>query len=190
MLSASDEEIYLEIHPYLCRVLSASRIFDSQADDLLNETWKAFFAKRSQFEGRSKLKTFIIGILINRIREHRRSCRRSARHVAFEDLTVELMAFDGNPEKALENRQTLALINEALTELTDEQREAFILREVEGCATDEICSELGVTPTHVGVLIFRAKRKLRQSLERQSNSARVRRNSTLTADSRPVLMAR
>ena len=42
---------------------------------------------------------------------------------------------------------------------------AFILREVEGLDTDEICKILGVTRTNLGVLLYRVRNRLRECLE-------------------------
>jgi len=41
----------------------------------------------------------------------------------------------------------------------------FVLREVEGFPTEEICKILDVTVTNFGVLIYRARARLRECLE-------------------------
>ena len=41
----------------------------------------------------------------------------------------------------------------------------FILREVEGFGTDEICNILEVTRTNLGVLLYRVRNRLRECLE-------------------------
>jgi len=49
---------------------------------------------------------------------------------------------------------------------------AFILREVENLATDEICRILDVNRNHLGVLLYRGRNQLRECLEiRQVNRA-------------------
>ena len=42
---------------------------------------------------------------------------------------------------------------------------AFVLREVQGYATDEICKILSVTVTNLGVMLYRARNRLRECLE-------------------------
>jgi RNA polymerase sigma-70 factor (ECF subfamily) len=42
---------------------------------------------------------------------------------------------------------------------------AFLMREVMELSTDEICKELGITPTHCWVMLHRARLALRQCLE-------------------------
>jgi DNA-directed RNA polymerase specialized sigma24 family protein len=44
---------------------------------------------------------------------------------------------------------------------------AFFLKEVEGHVSEEICNILEVSNTNLGVLLFRAKNKLRECIERK-----------------------
>ena len=44
---------------------------------------------------------------------------------------------------------------------------AFVLREVEELDTEEICKILDVTPTNFGVLLHRARARLRACLEKK-----------------------
>ena len=52
-----------------------------------------------------------------------------------------------------------------LEELPGKQRSVFLLREVEGFETPEICKILEVSRTNLGVLLFRARNRLRECLE-------------------------
>jgi RNA polymerase sigma-70 factor (ECF subfamily) len=45
------------------------------------------------------------------------------------------------------------------------QRMAFVLREIEGMDTQEICKILEVTRTNLGVLLHRVRNRLRECLE-------------------------
>jgi RNA polymerase sigma-70 factor (ECF subfamily) len=49
--------------------------------------------------------------------------------------------------------------------LPGNQREVFVLREVEGFETGEICKILDVSVTNFGVLMHRARARLRECLE-------------------------
>jgi RNA polymerase sigma-70 factor (ECF subfamily) len=51
-----------------------------------------------------------------------------------------------------------------------QQRTAFALREVEGLVSEEICKILNVTRTNLGVLMFRARNRLRECLEARGMS--------------------
>ena len=45
------------------------------------------------------------------------------------------------------------------------QRSVFVLREMEGVETEEVCKILEVTITNMGVLMHRARNRLRECLE-------------------------
>jgi RNA polymerase sigma-70 factor (ECF subfamily) len=65
----------------------------------------------------------------------------------------------------LSRKQTRTAIEDCLEGLSSNQKEAFLLREVEGEDSASICNILDVSITNLGVLLFRAKEKLRQCLE-------------------------
>lgn len=57
------------------------------------------------------------------------------------------------------------LIRGCMDGLPVNQREAFVLREVEGLETSEVCKILTVSITNFGVLMHRARARLRECLE-------------------------
>ena len=63
----------------------------------------------------------------------------------------------------------------ALTSLPEEQREVFVLREVQGLDTGEICKILAVSVTNFGVLMHRARARLRREGPRGGCRGRARR---------------
>ena len=56
-------------------------------------------------------------------------------------------------------------IDECLSAIPLQQREVFLLREVEGMESKDICNNLGISNTHLGVLIHRARHKLRECMK-------------------------
>ena len=69
------------------------------------------------------------------------------------------------PEGALGQKQFLAALEACLGALPQRTAQAFMMREHLGLDTNEICKELGVTPTHCWVMLYRARMALRQCLE-------------------------
>jgi len=166
------EKTFRDLNPILLRVLAANQIYAETAEDVVHQTWERFFTNLEQFEGRSELKTFLCGILFNKIREHRRA---AGRLVFDEDSeTVMARAFTpegwwnvspGDPSAFVYSKQISSLIGECLDGLTELQKSAFVLKEVHQEESPDICNVLGVSVSHLRVLIFRAKDKLRQCLE-------------------------
>ena len=166
------ENIFREVNPYLLRILYSHGLLEEHAEEILHESWEIFLSGLDKFEGRSQIKVFLAGIILNKIREYR---RRQKRLVFVEDSSAEMdTAFtpDGwwkqepqDPHALFQSKKVLEGLVECLEGLGQQQKEAFLLKEVEGENSEIICKILGVTITNLGVLLFRAKQNLRGCLE-------------------------
>lgn len=144
-----------------------------QAEEVVQQTWTTFFESVENFEGRSHIRTYLFGILYNKIKELWRSNKKYT--TEFEDEQLEkLFSEEGHynlspksPEQWLNSKQIGSIISELLETLPENQRLAFVLKEINGEPTEEICKILGVSITNLGVLIYRAKNKLRLQLEKR-----------------------
>lgn len=150
----------------------------ADAEDLVQDTLATFFEKRESFEGRSSVRTYLFGILYNKAKQRwRKSWREEPADPvdkAFEsrfDAAGVLRRLDGPEETAL-NAELAALIADCSAGLTQAQAAAFHLKEVERLSTAELCKTLDVTETHLGVLLFRARNKLRECLEKKWEAGR------------------
>ena len=69
------------------------------------------------------------------------------------------------PEDELFAKEARSEITDCLGGVPDRQRMAFVLREVEGLPTQEIGKILEASATNIGVMLFRARNRLRECLE-------------------------
>lgn len=142
------------------------------ARDLVQSVWATFFEIQSRFEGRSHVRTFLFGILYNKAREKRREDKRLVPDEKIEELVDSHFDERGrwrspplDPERFLQATQTMKLIEDCLDGLPLAQRMAFCLREIDDHGTSDICKILDVTVTNLGVILFRAKARLRECIE-------------------------
>ena len=164
------------MNPRLVRVLASKGIFAESAEEIIHECWETFFTNLNKFEGRSKIRTFVFGILINKIREHRRRTNRIDYEEDSEKIFERSFTQDGwwitdppDPYRIVANQQLGASIQECLEGLTDSQKAAFLLIESEGESAEDACNIMNVSVSNLRVLIFRAKDKLRACLEGQAD---------------------
>lgn len=148
----------------------------AEAEDLVQEALLVFVRSPDQFQGRSSLRTYLYGILYKKGLEHR---RKRSRELAtdpvdqiFEKRMSGPMGHWVSPPKGPED-QALAgelaqLIQECMKGLSDLQKAAFHLKEVEHLAGKDVCNVLEVTDNHLRVALFRARIKLRNCLEEKS----------------------
>ncbi len=166
------EKIFRETNPYLLRMLAANGIFNETAEDLLHQAWERFFSNLEKFAGRSEVRSFIGGILLNVIREHRRAIGRIELTDDSDGALERAFSSGGlwqtpttDPSRLLESAELGNLIKECMEGLTTAQRTAFVAKEVDEENSADVCNVLGVSVSNLRVLIFRAKEKLRQCLE-------------------------
>ena len=130
------------------------------AEDLLADTFeKALRARRRFDRRRASEKTWIYAIALNSVRDHAR--RRSAEERAMQRAHDPEPAPSHNPMESVETRQS---IQQALQELTDEEREAVALRYGSDLTVPEIAKLTKQPLTTVEGRVYRALRKLRDKL--------------------------
>lgn len=168
-----------EERPYLLRYARLQLRDPHAAEDAVQEALVAALAGEASFGGRSNLRTWLTGILKHKIVD---IIRRAARdNTAVADPLAEATEFDAlfdqtghwadpptawpDPDNELEQKQFFAALEECLARLPAKTAQAFMMREHMGYDTDEICQEIGVTPTHCWVLLYRARMALRECLE-------------------------
>ena len=163
------------VHAYLGQILRAARgagLDPQRAEDVTQATFATFIEKAAQFEGRSHARTWLFGILYKKIAEARRQLQREIQMEEIDEVVEHRFNSDGSwvrpPQPVdlqLYRTEISKLIEGCLEVIPTQQRMAFVLREVEGLATDEICKILEVTRTNLGVLLYRVRNRLRECLE-------------------------
>lgn len=163
------------VHAYLPQVIRAARgagLDAQEAEDVAQSTFLSFVETAPRFEGRSRVRTWLFGILFRKISEARRVARRA---FDTEDLdAVFERSFDSSgswvrPPSATDaetyRSEIRAGIDACLETVPVKQRMAFQFRVVEEMDSREVCNILDVTRTHLGVLLHRARTSLRTCLE-------------------------
>jgi RNA polymerase sigma-70 factor (ECF subfamily) len=160
--------------PSLLRAARAAGLPPDRAEDAVQAALLIFVQRAAAFDGRVRVCTWIHGILWRKVREEWRAAGREADHKDVDvDAVVEArFGADGRwsrppagPVEALLRGELRRELEGCLAGLPDRQRVAFVLREVEGYDTAEICNILEVTANNLGVLLFRARNRLRECLE-------------------------
>ena len=161
--------------PYLLRFASLQLRDAHAAEDAVQEALLAALAGEQSFGGRSNLRTWLTGILKHKIVDAIRRASREATVPADEEGLQALFDERGHwidpprewqdPGGLLGDKQFMAALEECLGRLPAKTAQVFMMREHLGYETAEICKELGVTPTHCWVLLYRARVALRECLQ-------------------------
>ena len=151
-----------------------SRLTDDPADaaDVVQEVFLKVFRNVASFRGDSSLKTWIYRIAVNEARNHRRWFSRHRGHeIGLEAETDgtpgcrEWLPDPGpSPFEAAVDRETKALVEEALAVLNPKFRAVLVLREIEGLSYEEIAEILDVSLGTVKSRILRGRDALKKQL--------------------------
>lgn len=163
------------VHLYLEQLLRTARAagFDrSDAEDVVQEVFAVFISKAEEFQGRAKIRTWLFGILYRKMSEAWRKKRRDAQLEDIDEVMRQRFSPEGkwlrppaSAEEQFFRSEVRRWLGECLDEVPDQQRMAFILREAHGFASEEVRKILDVSSTHLSVLIYRARNRLRECLE-------------------------
>jgi RNA polymerase sigma-70 factor (ECF subfamily) len=170
---------------YLLR-FALSRINNTEiAKDLVQETFLAALTSLGNFQRRSSVKTWLTGILRNKIVDYYRTCQRetAVADFDFDGLSIDEM-FGGrnrwsawsnrlnfNPAACFEQTEFFEVLGRCLARLPMRLAHIFILHAFVGLSTDEICEYLNISKTNCWVMLHRARKSLRLSLKTRWTNA-------------------
>lgn len=150
------------------------------AEDVVQETLEDAFNGLNKFEKRSQLKTWLFSILVNKIRDEIRRKKRSPItevDTSFSENDLDdyfdtdnswceevCPAHWNTPESLLSSQQFLVILQACLDHLPESTSQVFLMREVTGLDTKEVCEELGISENNCAQILFRARLGLTQCL--------------------------
>lgn len=157
------------------------------AEEVVQEAWIGVIKGIDRFEGRSSLTTWMFRIVANIGRSRGQRERRVTPtldlgdELADEGPAVPPGRFTGPPgrgawaqppahwsdlpDERLLARSTFELVRAIACELPENQRRVFVLRDIEGWSSGEVCTLLEVTEGNQRVLLHRARSRVRAALE-------------------------
>lgn len=142
---------------------------EEEAEGVVQETFLRLFQRLEQFEGRSKLSTWLYRVAYNlsidRVRKRRPQVSLDD-DSGDEPLPAPVILADWRqaPEQQLSDAEVAEALDAAIAGLNEKYRTVFVLREVEGLSTVETAEVIGIKPGAVKVRLHRARLFLRERL--------------------------
>ena len=145
----------------LClRLTGDGRDADERTQDVFVRLWD----KLSSFRGESAFSSWLHRLAVNVVLNERRTTRRREQRVTpAEDPDTVVGAQHAAP---LRSAGLSIDLERAIAELPDGAREVFVLFDIEGYGHAEIASLTGIAEGTSKAQLFRARRLLREKLER------------------------
>lgn len=145
---------------------------DADAEEVVQEGYVRAFMHLQDFRGDSSLATWLSRIVINEALGRLRR-KRSRPEVQAEEPRPEAQIIpfpqttNDDPEKTMAQRQILQLVEAATDKLPENFRLVFITRVIEGMSVEETAEILGIPPETVKTRLHRARRLVREQLDKQ-----------------------
>ena len=147
----------------ICARMSGNR---EHAEELTQDVFVRAWEKLPQFRGESAFGTWLHRVAVNVVLNDRKSASRersrSAPEPIDEDMDPEAQ-FGGKAPPSHVDRIDLEA---AIAALPPGARKVFVMHDVEGYKHEEIAEMLGVTTGGTKAQLFRARRLLREALDR------------------------
>ncbi len=139
-----------------------------EAEDLTQEIFLKVFKSLDTFDRRANFQTWLISVSRNLCIDHYRSVRRERATI---DRTVDASDLapasrDPGPMAALEQRDRLTLLREALAALPEPLREAVLMRDIHELSYQEIADRLGLPEGTVKSRINRGRTGLARRIRK------------------------
>jgi RNA polymerase sigma-70 factor, ECF subfamily len=146
---------------------------ESEAEDVVQETYVLAFTHLDDFRGESGFSTWLGRIAINealgRLRRQRPVVDLTS--LQPEVLEAQIIPFPisavPDPEKTMAQRQIQQVVEQAIDELPEAFRIVFITRVVEGMNVEETAEILKLKPETVKTRLHRARAMLRGNVEKK-----------------------
>jgi len=182
----SDPERWVESYGDYLFKYALMRLRDSaRAEDAVQETFLAALKGGKTFAGRSAEKSWLVGILKNKICDY---YRKASRETSFTDLEFysdeendrfipdglfkdgwihELgpLEWSSDPGASLDSQEFWKTFHDCSTKMPKNVAAVFNLREVDGVESKEICAMLNISENNLWVMLHRARMALRRCLE-------------------------
>ncbi|MBY5438825.1 RNA polymerase sigma factor [Rhizobium leguminosarum] len=153
---------------------------DWEAEDVVQAAYTKAFTNLAAFRGEAQLSTWLTRITLNEALGRVRARKNTT---GIEEIDMQTAAPGGevlqfpsslsatDPETELSRSEARHLLENAVDELPDDFRAVFVLRDVEGMSTEEAASYLGIRPETAKTRLHRARKMMRQSIQKKLSGA-------------------
>lgn len=161
-------EIMLRWRERVCAFLLRMVGDHATATDLAQEAFVRLYTSRKSYKPSAAFSTYLFHIAANLARSH---ARWKGRHptVPMENesgvLTHDPADPSPTPDAAAELAEKARRVNQAISKLPADLREALLLFTVEQMSQTEVAAVLRCSPKAVEVRVYRARQQLREALE-------------------------
>lgn len=152
--------LYEEHFPKVYRYISYQIQDTSVAEDLTSDVWEKALTKfRTYNSKKGAFSTWILTIARNTVTDYFRE-NRKVQNMQIE--TIKLAQTEPAPDEAIVKSEEIRLLQSYISRLSRQEQELISFKFGSEMTNREIAKTVGLSESNVGVILFRAVRKLRE----------------------------
>ena len=129
---------------------------EAEAEDAVQELFLKLWSGREALDGIRKPKSYCLQVLRNLCLDRIRRSRKMETPAVLPEPE-----WPGRQDEAVDEKERLAKVLDAIKSLPDRQREVLTLRTLDGLSYEEIAERTGMNQLTLRVLLSQARRKLK-----------------------------
>ena len=151
------------------------KVWDAdRAHDLAQETFLRCIRDRARAADVGNARAFVFTVANNLAKDEARTVIRRKKHLALLKKETESSAPAPNAEETIEHQRRQAVVEAALAELSERDREILLLWDA-GLSYQDIAAQTGLSIGAIGTSLSRARRRLVEVYETQEGTINVAR---------------
>jgi RNA polymerase sigma-70 factor (ECF subfamily) len=139
-LEADFDELFVAHYGFVCRALHSMGVDAASVEDRAQDVFVVLHRRLADYDERRDIRSWLWGIARRVASTHERTSTRAQRKLrAIPDVPAPR-----GPDERVELREEAAFVRDVLAAMPDEQREVFVLMEIETMSAPEIAEALGL----------------------------------------------
>jgi len=160
------KEIYETYYKRVYNYISYRINNHNDTGDLVSQVFERVIQKYSTYNPKSSVfEAWLIGIARNTVTDYFRKQKKTF-NISMEAV-IDFISRSRQPEEVIVTNENNASLIKALTKLSEKERNVVAMKFAAELKNTDIAEVLGISDSHVGVILFRSLKKLRKELEEE-----------------------
>lgn len=174
-IAQSDEAAFTEIfHHFSPRIwlfVVKKAKSESIAEEIVQEVFLKLWVKKEMATGIDDLASFLYTMAANKLYDHFKKVAGDSRKLENLWLQVQQAAITNPIEEAMDLRESMHIINQAIEQLPPQRKKIYQLNRIEGLSYEEIAQKLNISKSTVSNQLVEANKFIREYVQGAGGAA-------------------
>jgi RNA polymerase sigma-70 factor (family 1) len=174
-IAQSDEAAFTEIFhhfsPRIWMFVVKKAKSESIAEEIVQEVFLKLWVKKETAADIENLSSFLYTMAANKLYDHFKKVAGDSKKLENLWLQVQQAATSNPVEEALDFRESMHLINQAIEQLPPQRKKIYLLNRMEGFSYEEIAQQLNISKSTVSNQLVEATKFIREYVKGNGGAA-------------------